>query len=150
MKVLTTNRRASFDYQLGDRLVAGVVLAGHEVKSLKAGNASLKGSFITLKNQEAYLMGAHITPYTLAQAKATIDPTRQRKLLLHRRQLAQLQAAKETGSSLVPTAFLLDGRHVKLELAVAAGKKHYDKRNTLKARDTLREMARDIAKFSRQ
>lgn len=149
MKVLATNRRASFDYALGDRIVAGIMLTGHEVKSAKAGQISLKGSFINLKQTEAFLMGAHITPYTRANDPASIDPTRQRKLLLHRRQLNQLQDAKDHGASIVPTALGLEGRYVKLEIAIAQGKKRYDKREAIKSRDTDRDIARDLAKFSR-
>jgi SsrA-binding protein len=150
MKQLATNRRAGFDYDLGDRLTAGMVLVGHEVKSIKAGQASLKGSFITLKGGEAFLMGSHVTPYAHAEGKADIDPTRQRKLLLHRRQLDDLQAAKDNGSSLVPVALWLDKNRVKLELAIGTGKKRYDKRETIKRRDTDRDIGRDLAKFSRR
>lgn len=150
MKQLAANRRAPFDYTLGDHLIAGLVLAGHEVKSAKAGSASLKGSFITIKNGEAYLMAAHITPYAHAHGKSDIDPTRQRKLLLHRRQLDQLQSAKDQGSSIVPIALLLHGRHIKLELATGQGKKRYDKRETIKRRDTDRDINRDLARFGRR
>lgn len=149
MKQLARNPRATFDYDLGEHLVAGVALAGHEVKSLKAGSASLKGSFITLKNGEAYLLGSHITPYAHAERKADIDPTRQRKLLLHRRQLDDLQAARDRGQSLVPVAFLLDKNLIKLELAIGTGKKRYDKREAIKRRDTDRDTNRDLAKFAR-
>jgi SsrA-binding protein len=145
MKVLSKNRRAGFDYDLSEHLIAGLALTGNEVKSMKAGYASLKGSFITLRGQEAYLMGAHVTPYAHAAHKADIDPTRQRKLLLHRRQLSELQQAKDSGHSIVPTALLLDRNFVKLEIAIGRGKKRYDKRETIKQRDTNREIAREVS-----
>ena len=150
MKLLARNRRASFDYALGEHLTAGIVLTGSEVKSLKAAQASLKGSFITLKNREAYLMAAHVTPYARASNPSELDPTRDRKLLLHRRQLDDLQAAKDRGQSLVPIAFWLDKSHIKLELALGMGKKRYDKREDIKRRDTDRDTNRDLAKFSRR
>lgn len=150
MKVLVTNRRAHFDYDLGDKIIAGISLDGHEVKSLKNGRASLKGSFIAIKRGEAFLMGSHINPYVLAHNKSDIDPTRQRKLLLHRRQLDELMAAKDAGRSLVPTAFLLSGPLIKLELAIGTGRKRYDKRAILKEREDSRDAARAIVQRSRQ
>jgi SsrA-binding protein len=146
MKALAHNRRASFDYDLDQRLIAGLVLAGHEVKSIKSGHASIKGSFIAIKNQEAFLMGSHITPYANAASKDSIDPTRVRKLLLHSRQLSDLQSAKDQGLSIVPTALLLDKRLIKLEIAIGRGKKNYDKREAIKRRDTEREVARSLAR----
>jgi SsrA-binding protein len=146
MKVLSKNRRASFDYELSDRFIAGLSLSGNEVKSMKSGFASLKGSFITLKGHEAYLMGAHVTPYAHAAHKADIDPTRQRKLLLHHRQLDDLVQAKDSGLSIVPTALLLDRNLVKLEIAIGRGKKRYDKRESIKQRDTNREIAREVTR----
>ena len=120
MKVLAKNRRASYDYQLGDRLVAGLMLSGSEAKSIRNGHASLKGSYIMLRDGEAWLHGAHITPY---QAVKDQDPTRVRKLLLHKKQLAELERSKREGNSIVPTALIAEGRYLKLELAVGRGKK---------------------------
>lgn len=144
MKVLAKNRRATFDYEITELLVAGLVLSGDEVKSLKAGHGSLKGSFIALKESEAYLAAAHITPYAKASSKASIDPTRHRKLLLHRRQIDQLIGQKQSGLSVVPTALLLAGNLIKIEIGIGRGKKHYDKRETIKRRDTDREVARQL------
>lgn len=144
MKVLAKNRRATYDYEITDTLVAGLVLSGDEVKSLKAGFGSLKGSFIALRNNEAYLTGAHVTPYSKASDKAAIDPTRHRKLLLHRRQIESLIAHKQSGLSVVPTALLLDRSLIKIEIGIGRGKKHYDKRETIKRRDTNRELAREL------
>ncbi|HEY2004378.1 MAG TPA: SsrA-binding protein SmpB [Candidatus Saccharimonadia bacterium] len=144
MKLLTKNKRATFDYDLTEQLVAGISLLGSEVKSVKAGSASLKGSFIALRDGEAYLMGAHITPYAQAMGKQQIDPTRNRKLLLHRRQLNTLIGQKQAGLSVVPTALLQDGRFVKVEIGVGRGKKRYDKRESIKRRETNRELARSL------
>ena len=144
MKVLAKNRRASFDYELTEHLVAGLVLSGDEVKSLKSGFGSLKGSFISLRDNEAYLTAAHITPYSKANSKADIDPTRNRKLLLHRRQIDSLIAHKQSGLSVVPTALLLAGSLIKIEIGIGRGKKRYDKRETMKRRDTERDIARQL------
>jgi SsrA-binding protein len=150
MKVLAKNRRASYDYELADRLTAGVVLSGAEVKSIKAGHVSLKGSFVTLRDGEAWLNNVHVTPYQPGGQAQTPDPTRQRKLLLHRKQIDELLGEKQAGQSLVPTALLLDGRLIKLELAVGKGKKRFDKRHSIKQRTTDREIARDVEKFSKR
>lgn len=144
MKLLAKNRRANFDYEISEHLVAGLSLTGDEVKSMKAGSASLKGSFVALRSGEAYLTNAHVTPYTHASNKTDIDPLRNRKLLLHRRQLDKLVADKQSGLSVVPTALLLDHGYVKLEIGIGHGKKRYDKREAIKRRDVGREIARQI------
>jgi SsrA-binding protein len=144
MKVLAKNRRASFDYELTELVVAGLVLTGDEVKSLKSGFGSLKGSFISLKDNEAYLTGAHVTPYSKASDKSNIDPTRNRKLLLHRRQIDNLIGQKQSGLSVIPTALLLSGSLIKIEIGIGRGKKRYDKRETIKRRDTDRDIARQL------
>lgn len=141
MKALATNRRATFDYQIADRLVAGIVLSGNETKSVRAGHASLKGAYVMLRGGEAWLHGAHITPY---QGAGEPDPTRTRKLLLHQRQLRDLEKRKQGGDSLVPLTFLADGRYLKLEIGIGRGKKRYDKRQAIKERDTSREVARQV------
>ena len=144
MKVLAKNRRASFDYEITEHLVAGLVLSGDEVKSLKAGFGSLKGSFVSLRAGEAFLTAAHVTPYSKASDIASIDPTRNRKLLLHRKQIDHLIAQKQAGLSVVPTALLLAGALIKIEIGVGRGKKRYDKRETIKRRDTARDIARQL------
>jgi SsrA-binding protein len=144
MKLLGKNRRATFDYEIGERLIAGIALSGDEVKSAKAGAVSLKGSFILLRDGEAFLTNAHISAYGRANHKADIDPVRNRKLLLHRKQLDELIAHKQSGLSVVPTALLQNGPLVKLEIGIGRGKKRYDKRETIKQRDTTRELARQV------
>lgn len=142
MKLLAKNRRATFDYDLTERLVAGLVLTGSETKSIKSGSASLKGAFVILRDGEAYLMNSHVTPWS--NGPAGLDPTRMRKLLLHRRQLDQLVAAKQSGLSVVPTALLQDRRLVKLEIGIGRGRKRYDKRQVIRSRDTARDVARTL------
>ena len=146
MKLLAKNRRATFDYELTERLVAGLALSGAEVKSIKNGHASLKGSFVTLREGEAWLNNAHVTPYQPGGQLSAPEPTRLRKLLLHRKQLDNLIIEKRAGMSVVPTALLLEGNLIKLEIGVGRGKKRYDKRETLKRRDNEREMARRIVR----
>jgi len=141
MKLLAKNKRATFDYQLDERVVAGLALTGPEVKSIKAGHASLRGSFVSLRSGEAYLTNAHVTPYSLAAVKE-YDPLRNRKLLLHRRQLDELIKQKQAGLSVIPTALLLEHNFIKLEVGIGKGKKRYDKRETIKRRDVNRELAR--------
>lgn len=140
MKVLAKNKRATFDYQIEDKLVAGLVLSGPEVKSIKAGHVSLKGSFIALRGGEAWLTNAHVTPYGPA-AGLRLDPTRSRKLLLHRDQLDRF-LGKSDGLVPIPVALVLDHNLIKLEVGVGRGKKKYDKRQTIKKRDTERDIAR--------
>lgn len=141
MKLLAKNRRATYDYEIEERLVAGLVLTGSEVKSIKAGHASLRGSFIALRSNEAYLTNASVTPYASSSDKSP-DPLRNRKLLLHRRQLDELVAKKQTGRSVVPTALLIDRNLLKLEIGIGRGKKRYDKRESIKQRDVERELSR--------
>jgi len=144
MKLLAKNRRATFDYDITERLVAGISLSGDEVKSIKAGAASLKGAFIAIRSGEAYLTNAHVTPYLHAAHKESLDPIRNRKLLLHRKQLEELIVHKQSGLSVVPTALLQERRLVKLEIGIGRGKKRYDKREVIKRRDTDREVARQL------
>ncbi len=140
MKLLAQNKRGRFDYEITDKLVAGIVLSGPEVKSAKAGHASLKGSFIQIQNGEAYLTNAHISPYK--QSSQIGDPTRTRKLLLHKKQINQLMDHKNAGLSAVPLALLQDKALIKVEVGIGRGKKLYDKREVIKKRDTDREARR--------
>ena len=146
MKLLARNKRATYDYEIAERIVAGLVLTGDEVKSSKAGHASLKGSYVILRADEAYLTNAHITAYAHAYNKTDIEPLRTRKLLLHRRQLAHLVEQKQAGMSVIPTALLLERGLLKLEIGIGRGKKKYDKREAIKRRDTSRELARNVVR----
>lgn len=143
MKVITKNRRARFDYDIESALQAGIVLDGHEVKSIRANHASLKGSFATIKDGEVWLHNVHINPYEFsAEARnGSYSPTRPRKLLITKRELDDIIEAKKSGRTLVPLA-LLAGRFIKVELGIAKGKKKFDKRQDIKKRDESRAMAK--------
>jgi SsrA-binding protein len=141
MKIIATNRRAKYDYQIEDTLVSGVVLLGHEVKSVKAGHISLKGSYATINRGELYLINAHITPHPGA-LEAKSEPTRSRKLLVHKKQLTKIIAQKQAGLSLVPLSVGLERGFVKVELGIGRGQKKFDKRQAKQARDAERDMAR--------
>ncbi len=144
MKLLAKNRRATFDYAISEKLVAGLVLSGAEVKSAKQGHVSLKGSFVTIKDGEAWLNNAHFTPYNMAGNRSGLDPTRPRKLLVHRKQLDELIATKQRGQQIVALALLEERKLVKLEVGIGQGKKLYDKRETMQRRTQEREASREV------
>lgn len=126
------NRRASFDYELGDDIVAGIVLSGRETKALRQRHGHLRGAYVSLNhNGELVLINATITggkTFTIAET----DQTRSRKLLVNKKQLESLAQAKQQGKSIVPIEFIVNGRYIKLRIGVGRGKKHYDKRETIK------------------
>ncbi len=139
-KLITENRRARHDYQLLDSFEAGVALHGGEVKSVRAGEVSLAEAFVHIRGGEAYLSGAYIKPFAAAATTATVDPTRARKLLLHHRELATLTGAVRAKSqTIVPLKLYLKNGYVKVEIALAKGKKRHDKRHALKAKEHRRE-----------
>lgn len=137
------NKKAGFDYFLQERFEAGLVLNGWEVKSLRAGRVQLRDTYVLLKNGEVWLLGAVITPLPTASTHIQPDPQRTRKLLLHRQELNKLIGAVERkGQALIPTAMYWKQGRAKLEIALAKGKKEYDKRETEKDRDWQREKER--------
>jgi SsrA-binding protein len=137
------NKKARFDYFLQERFEAGLVLTGWEVKSLRAGRVQLRDTYVLLKNGESWLLGAVITPLPTASTHIQPDPQRTRKLLLHRHELNKLIGAVERkGQALIPTAMYWKQGRAKLEIALAKGKKEYDKRDTEKDRDWQREKER--------
>lgn len=142
MKVV--NPKAGYDYHLLEKIEAGIALTGPEVKSVKKGQISLKESFIKIRENEAWLINAHIAPYQNAEREG-YDPRRTRKLLLHRRQLERLsQKIKEKGLTIVPVSCYNKGRRVKLEIALAKGKRAYEKREAIKRKDLEREVEREL------
>ncbi len=141
MKVLAKNRRGSYDYAIEDKLIAGIALSGAEVKSIKAGHVSLKGSYVNVLSDEAYLVGAHVTPY---QNAPNFDAERTRKLLLHRSQINKLMNERQAGLTVVPLALLEQKGLVKVEIGIGKGKKAYDKRETVKQRQFEREQAQKL------
>ena len=140
---IALNKKARHDYFLEERLEAGLALQGWEVKSLREGQAQLAESYILIKNGEAWLFGSYIPPLATASTHIKPDPTRTRKLLLHRRELDKLIGAVERkGYTLVPLALYWKKGRAKLEVALARGKQSHDKRATEKARDWEREKSR--------
>lgn len=133
------NRRARHDYELGDSLVVGIQLSGAEVKSLRLGHGHLRGAYVTVKDGELYLINATIAG-TIGIPISESDQTRSRKILAKKREINALLAAKQQGKTIVPLEMLTSGRFIKLRIAVGKGKKHYDKRQSLKARDEKRRI----------
>src|SRR5215813_510106 len=129
-KIVATNRAAFHGYHIGDKYEAGLALKGTEVKSILAGRVQLKDSYVAVRDGEAWLFNAHISPYAHGN-RENHDPLRTRKLLLHRREIEKLdQAAATEGMTLVVTRVYIKGRRIKFEVGVAKGKKLYDKRET--------------------
>jgi SsrA-binding protein len=140
---IAVNRRARHDYFIEETLEAGVVLQGWEVKSLRAGRLQLAEAYVLLKGAEAWLIGAHVSPLPTASTQTRADPTRTRKLLLHRRQIDSLVGQVERrGRALVPLAMYWKEGRAKLEVGLARGKKEHDKRADTRERDWQREKAR--------
>lgn len=140
-----TNKRARFDYELGDSLVVGLQLTGGETKSLRQGHGQLRGAYVTVKNNELWLVNATITGSQGIPINED-GQTRSRKLLAKRREIDRLIAEKQGGKTIVPTELITRGRYIKLRIAVGKGKKHYDKRETLKKRQELRDIDREARK----
>jgi SsrA-binding protein len=136
-----SNRRARHDYELGDSLVAGIELTGAETKSLRMGHGQLRGAYVTVKGDELFLINAQITGTTGAKIEES-EQTRARKLLVKRKQINSMLEAKQQGNTIVPLELLTGGRYIKLRISVGRGKKLYDKRQTLKARDEQRNINR--------
>ena len=140
---IALNKKAKFDYIIEERFESGITLEGWEVKSLRAGKIQIRDSYILLKDNEAYLFGALITPLPTVSTHIHPDPQRNRKLLLHRKELDKLKGAVERkGYALVPTAMYWKAGRVKVEIGLAHGKKAHDKRETEKRRDWQREKQR--------
>ncbi len=142
VKMVAVNRKARHEYEILDRLEAGIELVGTEVKSIRQGSVNLKDSWVDIKNGEAFLLGMHISPYE----KGNIfnrDPERTRKLLLHQKEIRKLQAdIKVKGFTLIPLAIYFKRSYVKIELGICRGKKLYDKRASKATADAKRTMER--------
>lgn len=143
--VIALNRKAHHDYSFETRLEAGLVLEGWEIKSIRSGKANLKEAYVIIKRGEAWLFGAHISPLNSASTHVKTDPIRLRKLLLNAKELKKLIGnIQQKGLTVVPLKLYWKGQRVKLEIALAKGKKQHDKRATEKARDWGREKAKLI------
>lgn len=144
MPSLATNKKAGFDYDLHEEYEAGLVLQGWEVKSAKSGHVQLKGAFLHIQNDELWLKNAFISPYGPA-GSAEVKSDRDRKVLVHKRELKRLMVKKQTdGMTLVPLRIYTKGNLVKLVFAVARGKKKYEKRDAIKKRDVDRQIRQDM------
>ena len=142
-----SNRRARFDYELKSPVIAGIVLSGAETRSLRDHHGSLQGAFVQIKDGEAWLVNTLVTPVKTNAAHLPEEmQNRNRKLLLKKRELAGLIEAKQQGYTIVPLRILTKGRFIKVEIAVGRGKKRYDKRETIKRRDTERDVRRSLKK----
>ena len=140
------NRRARFDYALGDELTVGVELTGPETKAARQGHVTLKGAYVSLQNNELWLTNASFSLASHERGENRTVDARPKKLLAHRKEIDRLNASRQQGYSIIPTKLLTKGRFVKLVIALGKGKKLYDKRETIKKRDQKREDAR-IAKI---
>ena len=145
MSELANNRKALFDYEILEKFEAGLSLLGHEVKSVKKGNLSLKGAYVTFHDNTPLLTNVHITPYQPAGEIPNYDSTRSRTLLLHKSQIKHLRGkAQEKGLTIVPISVYTKNHLIKVAIAVARGKKQFDKRATLRKRDLDREIKRTL------
>ncbi|WP_456406515.1 SsrA-binding protein SmpB [Caldithrix abyssi] len=142
IRVVTTNRKARHDYHIIDTLEAGIALKGSEVKSIREGRVNLQDAYARFKKGELWLVGMHISPYKQAAFEQP-DPVRDRKLLLHKRELKRLfRQTEEKGVTIVPLKIYFKKHLVKIELGIAKGKRQYDKRAAIAERDQKREMDR--------
>ncbi len=143
-KVFAQNRKAFHDFDIEETYEAGIVLTGPEVKSIRQGRANLKESYARVRNGEVFLIGAHISPYANATHREQL-PTRDRKLLLHKREIARLVGkSQEEGKTLIPLRLYAKDDNIKLEIAVASRKKQYDKRRDIARRTAEREIERAV------
>jgi SsrA-binding protein len=142
-KVIATNRKAYHDYFIEETLEAGLVLTGTEIKSVRGGHVNLRDSYVRIERGEAWLLNVHIAPYEQGN-RYNVNPTRDRKLLLHRPEILRLQGkAQAKGMTIVPLRVYIRGNRAKVELALAKGKRQYDKREAIAQRDAEREMERE-------
>ncbi len=142
IKIVTTNRKARYNYSIGDTFEAGIALQGTEVKSLRAGKANLQDAYCRVERGEVFLYNAHISPYELG-THFNHEPLRVRKLLLHRREIRRLEKeTQQKGSTLVPLKIYFKNGRAKVEIGIARGKKQYDKRADIAERESKRRLER--------
>lgn len=144
IKVIYNNKRSNFDYELLERFEAGMVLTGTEIKSVRANKVSLQQSYVQARGDELWLLDANISPYDFGN-RQNHEPTRPRKLLLHRREINRIMTnLAQKGLTIVPTRLYLKGGRAKVEIALARGKRKYDKREDIARRDANRQMERAL------
>lgn len=145
MKPLALNKRAKYDYNILETFEAGLVLKGYEVKSIKTGHISLKGAYVIIKDDEAHLINAHVSPCQPKNIPEDYDPNRSRKLLLHKEEIKSLIGkSKERGLTLVPIKVYAKKSKIKLEFGIGRGKKKIDKRELIKKREVKREIEKKL------
>lgn len=147
MKLLHKNKKAYFDYEILQEFKAGIMLLGSEIKSVRKGDVNLKGAYISLQNNKPILKGAHISRYAYDTSE-NYDPFRDRPLLLNQNELEKIQRELNVqGVTLVPLYIGLEGKYAKLQIALVRGKKKHDKRETMKARDSKRQIERALKNY---
>jgi SsrA-binding protein len=145
MAALLDNKKAHFNYEILEHFEAGIEVLGHEVKSLRDKQGTLEGSYVTIRGAEAYLINAFIPPYQVNNTEKEYDPRRNRRLLLTKKEILKLSEVEhQAGLTIVPISVYNKGRWIKVEIAIVRGKKQFDKRETLKKRDSDREIRREI------
>ncbi len=145
MKVLNENKKAYFNYQILEKFEAGIVLIGQEVKSLKTRGTNLAGSYVVIKNSEAFWIGANISPYQPKNAPSDYNPERSRKLLLKKSEIKYLIGkTKEKGLTLIPLIVYTKNAKIKIEFGLGKGKKKFDKREVIKKREQNKEIEREL------
>ena len=150
MKLIATNKQAYHDYEILETFEAGIVLSGPEVKSVKSGQINLRGGYVTIdKNQTPYLTNVHIAPYSPAQAvQASYNPTRSRKLLLHKKEIKSLIGKLQIrGLTILPLKVYTKGSLIKMEIGLARGKKKYDNRETIKKKELDRKIRQKLKQY---
>jgi len=149
-RLVASNRKAYHDYFIDETVEAGLVLVGSEIKSIRAGKVNLRDSYVAIRDDEAWLIGSHVAGYAQASYQDH-DPTRDRKLLLHRREILRLRArVEQKGYTIVPTKLYLKDNRAKVEIALARGKRQYDKRDAIAERDSERDIQRAIKDAMRE
>ncbi len=139
------NRKVRFDYEILEKFEAGIELLGEEVKSVRGGRMSLEGAFVLVRGRECFLINSNIPPYQVKNAAKDYDPIRNRKLLLTKKEIAELAGSeKNKALTIVPISVYNKGRKIKVEIALVKGKKKFDKRESIKKRDTEREVRREF------
>lgn len=139
--VIARNKKANFDYFILDKYECGIALEGNEVKSIRAGKVSIKESYVKIMHSELYILNMHIKAYEFSNVNFKIDETRTRKLLVHKKEIRKLkEKIQEKGLTLVPLSVYTSGKYIKIEIALAKGKKNYDKRETLKQKAILLDL----------
>lgn len=150
IKVITRNRKASYDYHLEEKFQAGLVLMGAEIKSIRANRINLQDGYVEERGGELWLLNVHISPYEQSGIYGAFEPTRARKLLLHKKEIAEIiSRIRERGFTCIPTQVYLERGRAKVEIALAKGKKTYDKRQDIAKRDSDREIRQALKERDR-